>query len=139
MPSTISHHSNQNQPPERRVMSTVEAVSRVSRGLISREQTRGGGSFDDAVARVARRIKTGPGSLANIVRQRVKSISADMKDRIVSEALAALQRDISRLEHEKQLLLQVGAGANDRDLCALESALATVQATLDQLGRGRLP
>jgi hypothetical protein len=118
-------------------MSTVEAVSRVSRGLISREQTRGGGSFDDAVSRVARRIRTGPGSLANIVRQRVKSVSSDIRDRIVLEALAALQRDIARLEHEKQLLLQMGAGSDHRDLCALESALATVQATLDQIGGGR--
>ncbi len=113
-------------------MSSVTALSEVAGGMVRREKHRIG-SADEARATVARRVRVGVGSLTNIIKRRVKTVSAEVRDRLVSAAIADLTNEIARLEHERQLLLQVGAGALHDDMRALESALATARQAIGRM------
>ena len=133
----ISQDSRQNlSPPECREMSTVENFALVGKGAVEREQVRSGVPFDIALARVARRIQIGPGTLSNIIRQRVKSVSFDLGGKLLRYAYSDLQRQIEHLEHEKNLLLGMGAGADDRTLGRVVRAIETVRQTLSDLDEG---
>lgn len=117
-------------------MSTVENFALVGKGAVEREQVRSGVPFDIALARVARRIQIGPGTLSNIIRQRVKSVSFDLGGKLLRYAYSDLQRQIEHLEHEKNLLLGMGAGADDRTLGRVVRAIETVRQTLSDLDEG---
>lgn len=103
-------------------MSSVQVLSNVAGGMVQREKTRVG-CADAARASVARRIRVGVGSLTNIIKRRVKTVSADVRDRIVAAAIHDLTHEITRLDHERQLLLQMGASPMADDMCRLEGAL----------------
>jgi hypothetical protein len=115
-------------------MSSVEAFSAVTRRAVEREQAREGSTFEQALSRVARRIRTGPGTLGNIIRERVKSVSFDLGARIIQDSIHGLEADLRRLEHERQALLQSGAGTNDRTLGRVVRALETVHSALNDIG-----
>lgn len=120
-------------------MSTLVDFSTVSRAAVEREQKREGVAFDVAVSRVARRIKMGPGTLANIIRQRVKSVSFDVGSSIVTYAINDLTRQIEQLQHERTVLLEMGVGADNRTLGNLARAIATVQETLNEISGASSP
>ena len=113
-------------------MTSVSALSQVANGMVRREKNRTG-SADAAKATVARRLRVGVGSLTNIIKRRVKTISADVRDRLVSAAIQDLTNEITRLDHERQLLLQMGTSPMADDMRALESALETARQAIERM------
>lgn len=132
--STISQKSRQIcQPTEFSDMGSIAAMAHFSRGLIRRDQARNGGCAETAMQRVARRIQAAPGTFANILRMRVKSVSAELRDRIVQAAFHDIQQEIERLGHEKRLLESMGIGPSRDDLDAVEAALEAAREGLARM------
>jgi hypothetical protein len=113
-------------------MSSVSALSAVASGMVRRERDRSG-CADTARSSVARRIRIGAGSLTNIIKCRVKAVKADVRDRLVAAAIADLTNEINRLDHERQLLRQMGANPDHDDMRLVESALATARAAIERM------
>lgn len=128
----ISTDQGQNQHQQGIPMSSVTVLSEVAGGLVQRERKR---SADAATAKatVARRLRIGAGSLTNIIKRRVKAVSADVRDRIVAAAIADLSNEINKLEYEKQLLVQMGTSPDHNDMRALEGALATARQAIERM------
>lgn len=113
-------------------MSSVPTLALVARGLVARETTRSG-SPQAAKQTVARRLRMGSGSFANLIRERIKSVSADVRDRLVAAAIADLGNEITKLEHERQLLLQMGTSPDHDDMRALVGALETAREAIERM------
>jgi hypothetical protein len=127
-------NSGQNsQTMELRDMGSLAAVAHFSKALIRRDQERLGGCADTALARVARRVRATPGTFANIVRMRVQKIRDDLRERIVAAALADIDQEIQRLEHDKRLLEAMGVSPSCDDYRAAEDALATARDCLARM------
>lgn len=118
-------------------MGAIADVAQFTKGLIRRDQARFGGSVEQAIGRVARRLKAAPGTFENIIRNRAKKIAGDLRDRIVAAALSDIQREIESLEHEKRLLETMGFGPSCDDYNAAEAALETARACLSRMRGGR--
>lgn len=121
-----------NQPNRGSGMSSVSVLADITRGMVRREKYRTGDP-DSARTATARRLRIGSGSLKNIIYERVKTISAELRDRLIGAAIADLSGEIRKLEHEKQLLLAMGTRADDDDMAALETALATARRVIDRM------
>lgn len=128
----ISTDQGQNQHQQGIPMSSVTVLSEVAGGLVQRERKR---SADAATAKatVARRLRIGAGSLTNIIKRRVKAVSADVRDRIVQAAIADLSHEISKLEHERECLSRMGASATSFDLQEVEASISSIRQTLDRM------
>lgn len=131
---TVSQISTQTVTTEFSDMSAVQAFGRA---LVRREQFRTGGCADTAIARVAARIKTGKGTLANIIRNRVKSVCFTLGQRIIAAGLSDIENERKQLEHERELLLSVAVPTNADDLAAVEAALEAARAGLERMRAGR--
>ena len=127
-----SHRFGIIQSKQETEMSSVPALAQVARGMIQREKNRLG-CPQAARDTVARRIKIGAGSLSNLIRERIKTVSADLRDRLVSAAIADLTNELTKLEHERQLLLQMGTSPDHDDMRSLESALATARQAIGRM------
>lgn len=127
-----SHRFGIIQPKQETEMSSVPALAQVARGMIQREKNRLG-CPQAARDTVARRIKIGAGSLSNLIRERIKTVSADLRDRLVSAAIADLTNELTKLEHERQLLLQMGTSPDHDDMRSLESALAAARQAIERM------
>lgn len=132
--STVSQTSNQTLPTEYSDMSAVQAFGRA---LVKREQFRTGGCVDTVIARVASRIKTGPGTLANIIRNRVKSVCFTLGQRIIAAAISDIENERKQLDHEREILMSVVAPSNADDLAEVEAALEAARAGLARMRAGR--
>ena len=133
MQSTVRRTSGQNQPVEYE----MNAVVAFSRSLVRREQFRSGGCAETAIARVARRLKTGPGTLSNIIRKRVKSVCFMLGQRIVAAAISDLEQEQKRLEAERDLLLDMGPNPDPALLDAADAALEQARANIEKMRGGR--
>ena len=122
---------------ELREVNTMAAMAHFSKRLVLRDQGRFGGDSETATARVARRLRAAPGTFANIIRQRVKKISAEMRDRIVNAALADVQQEIERLDHEKRLLESMGFNPSHDDFRAVEAGLEAARQGLARMRASR--
>lgn len=128
--STISPKTSQILSHE---YSDMNAIAAFSRQLIKREQARSGDCAENAIQRVARRLRTGPGTLANIVRNRVKSVCFLLGQRIVAAAIADIENERKKLEHERECLLALGANADPSALEEIEAGFAIVSSALARM------
>lgn len=121
-----------NQANQGSDMSSVPVLAGVTRGIVRREKYRVG---DATVARqaTARRLRIGLGTLKNLVYERIKTVSSELRDRIVAAAIADLSNEINKLEYEKQLLVQMGTSPDHNDMRALEGALATARQAIERM------
>lgn len=134
MPSKNRRSSGQNsQTMELRDMGGISAVAHFSKALIRRDQERFGGCAETALARVARRVRATRGTFANIVRMRVQKVRDDLRERIINAALADIEQEITRLEHDKRLLAAMGFGPDHNDYRTAEDALETARACLSRM------
>lgn len=127
-----SHDSWLNQSNQETGMSSVPALAEVTRGMIRREKYRLG-CPQAAKQTVARRLRIGAGSLSNLIRERIKAVSSEVRDRIVAAAIADLGHEITKLEYERQLLLQMGTSPDHNDMRALEGALAAAREAIGRM------
>lgn len=84
----------------------------LTRSMQRREQARYGGTLDEARDRLAHRLKIAPGTIYNIVRDRLKRIDHETRERIVQFAIRDIQQEIARLTHELQNARQMGMAQN---------------------------
>lgn len=132
--STVRQTSSQNLPVEYHDMNAIAAFSR---NLIKREQLRSGGCAETAMQRVARRIKTGPGTLGNIVRNRVKSVCFSLGNRIIAAAISDIENERKKLENEHVCLLAMGASPDATALAEIEAGFEIVDRALARMRSGR--
>ena len=116
-------------------MSSAVFIQNVARNLVDREVASSGRDRKSAVASVAHHLRVAPGSLANVIRARVKSISSDFRDAIVEAGIADISRQIERLEHERHILLQMGFNPSSDDMRIVEAALAPAREGIARMSR----
>ncbi len=133
MKSTVRRDSRLSMPTEYSDMGSVASIAAFSRSLVKREQLRAGGDAETAIRRVANRIKVGPGTIANLVRNRVKTICFDMARRIVNAAIADIENEKKALENEHQALVALGHHADPSALASVEQGLAIVREGLARM------
>lgn len=125
------------QSVESSEMQALAVVAQLSRRLVRKEQERCGGCADTALKTVARRMRAAPGAFANLIRMRVNKVCADLRDRIVKAALADIEQEIERLDHDKRLLESLGFGPSHNDVRAVEDAIASARAALARMKGSR--
>lgn len=118
-------------------MSTVETMQRITRRYIYREAKKQGSTKGEALQAIARSTRISPGTLANIARARLKSINADVRDKIIAALIADLSQEIQRLEHERQTYLALGIPPNCRDMDEAETALEAAKLAIERMRAGR--
>lgn len=133
MKSTVRRDSRLSMPTEYSDMGSVASIAAFSRSLIKREQLRTGIDAEQAIRRVAGRIKVGPGTFGNIIRKRVKTICFDIARRIVNAALTDIENERRQLENERALLLDLGPNASPHDLAEVEANLEAARAGLARM------
>ncbi|WWT39842.1 hypothetical protein [Microcystis phage Mwe-JY25] len=107
--------------------------------MVLREQARSRCTRLEAIAAVARKRRLPGGTLANILRQRVKDIPSRARDIFVAALIADLSTEIERLSHERECLRHLAQGPVQRDLAAVEAALESVRAAMDRLKARQTP
>lgn len=84
----------------------------------------------EARTTIARRIRTGVGTLRNIRRERRKTIPSWLMNAIREELVRVLQNQIAALEHELHIALQVDGGHRTDDVVAAQTRLAQAKEIL---------
>jgi hypothetical protein len=77
--------------------------------LIKRETVRSDLTVQEAIKSVARKARLSPGTIFNLVNDRLKKLSFEVFEKINALALSEINSEIQRLEHERQILLQSGS------------------------------
>jgi len=108
----------------------VEAVHYFTRTIEDAEAKRLGIRVGEARTRLARRLKTSPGTLENIRRLRTKIVPSWLMSRIREEFVSVLQSEIARLEHEISIARQIGAHHSDHALSSAEAQLTAARKIL---------
>lgn len=135
--SSVSQTSKQRLSTEDDDMSSVAIMSMLTKTWAKREQNRSDIDQEQAISVIANKIKTGPGKLGNIVRQRVKSACADLRDRWKRAALADIAQEIERLKHEQSLVERLDENPDPDDAAAVEAAIETARAALARMKGAR--
>lgn len=133
MQSTVRPDSGHSLPTEYSDMGSVASIAAFSRSLVRREQYRSGGDIAKAIKRVAGRLKIGPGTISNLVKNRVKSVCFLIASRIIAAAISDIENERKQLEHERELLMGLGPHASADDLRTVEDALETARSTLARM------
>jgi hypothetical protein len=84
-----------------------------------------------ARASVARETRLAPGTLENIKRQRTKGVRGWIADTIRGALVRELEREIARLNHELQILLQRGADHREPEMAEVHDLLARARQSLE--------
>lgn len=95
-----------NQPKQKEGDRMTPAVA-LARSLERKERSRGF-SQPHARERIAGKLRIGVGTFENIVRNRVKGVDAAVRDRIRDLLISEIQSEITRLDHELQMVRQIG-------------------------------
>lgn len=105
-----------------------EMIARIE-GLESRRSQR---SIREVRITIARQIKTGVGTLANIRKQRRKTVPAWLMKNIGARLIEALQTEIRALEHEVEIVRQTGVDPRSDAFSAAQASLASARLLLKQ-------
>jgi hypothetical protein len=92
--------------------------------LIKREAVRCDMTVQDAIKTVARKAKLSPGTIFNLVNDRLKKLSFEVFEKINALALSEINSEILRLEHERQILLQSGSVSFAVEIQEVDALLA---------------
>ena len=90
-------------------------------------------SIAHARASIARETRIAPGTLENIKRQRTKGVRGWIADTIRGALVRELQREITRLNHELEMLLQRGASHRDCEMEQVGADIARVRQSLEAM------
>lgn len=84
---------------------------------------------------IARQLGIGPGTLENLFRDRVKTISADLAAKIQASWIDIIEAEIAQLEHERDLALQIHIDLPANELGKVEALLAEARDLLGKKGK----
>ncbi len=139
---TISHRNGKRrQSVEYFDMPTAALLGRFTARLVDREASHNGGRTDRAIEAVARKVSSCVGTIKNLLRckngvARVKSVCFDLGQRIVALAIADIENERKKLEHERTCLLALGASPDPTALAEVEAGFEIVDRALARM-RGR--
>lgn len=126
---------------------TLTTAESLTAGLISREQSRSGGSQKCALELVARRTGVLKSTLEMIVRGRLKRLEAWVLGRLVEAAIADLEGEIRRQQHELEVARHCAGYLAPGEVRTVVARLEALYAALDcrpgpgagALGKGPRP
>jgi hypothetical protein len=100
--------------------------------LLNIEQVRCSSGSTRAVARagMARELGIGPGTLENLIRDRVKTVSADNAANIIALWVKTIEAKIAQLEHQRRLAHEVGMDLDASHVGRLDAHLDAARALL---------
>ena len=97
-----------------------------------------GNAKSAARASIARALGIGNGTLENLIRNRVKSISADVAAKIMALRAKQIEAEIARLTHERDLALQSYAAVDPGQVREMEVCLEKMRSLVTATGKGRV-
>lgn len=136
---TISHRNGKrSQSVEFVDMPTAATLGRFTARLVSREASQNGGRTDRAIEAVARKVSSCAGTIKNLLRckngvARVKSVCFFLGQRIVSAAIADIENERKKLEHEHACLLALGVSPDPAALAEVEAGFEIVDRALARM------
>lgn len=117
--------------PKLRIMvSGMSAAIGLAQTLERKERGRGL-SIRAARQRLAEKLQVGYGTFENLVRGRVKTIDASIRDRLEALLIRELENEIRRLTHELEIARQSGARLDSEQVCEIEAHLAKAKALMN--------
>lgn len=108
-------------------MSDTGAASEMLVRLEALEARKANVTVIDNRSKLAARLKTTAGTLANIRKERRKTIPAWLMRNIGERLIVALQSEIRALEHEIENARQIGLDPRDDAFSAAEASLASAR------------
>jgi hypothetical protein len=116
-------------------MSAASAVSARTIALsLERLKRSRGATVETARRAIARDIRTGFGTVNNIIRDRVKRVDEKIRDRLHARLVSELRSEIARLEHE---LAMAGGGPQplaENQVREIEAHIAAARTLLSERG-----
>lgn len=103
---------------------------------IARERARYGGNVDEARERLARRIGWAPGTLYNLMRDRLKKLDTDLRHRLTEYAIEDLRNEITALSRELESASRLGRPQDPSLAEKAQGVLAEAQSLHARLVRG---
>ena len=85
---------------------------------------------------IASRLKVGVGTFENILRERVKSVDAALRDKLQALLIHELENEIDRLTHELEIARQTGLRLDSHAFTEVETHLAAARAILGGAAKG---
>ncbi len=86
----------------------LDQARELAQPLIRRHQQRNGQTFDDARDHLARRIGWAPGTLYNLMRNRLKKLDADLRVSLTAYAIEDLRHEIEALSRQLESAERLG-------------------------------
>jgi hypothetical protein len=102
----------------------------IAQTLERREKARVG-SVGNARRSLANKLRIGVGTFENLVRERVKSVDAAIRDRLHALLIRELESEIERLTHELAKARQTGSHLASVEVGEIEAHLAKAHALLN--------
>lgn len=96
--------------------------------LIRRERERNGGNVDEARERVARAIGWSPGTLYNLMRDRLKRLDGDLRSSLTAYAIEDLRHEIEALGRQLENAERLGRSEDPSLVGEAAALLAQAQA-----------
>lgn len=114
-------------------MPTAEAVSARTIALSLERLKRGRGqSVEDARRSIARDIRTGFGTVNNILRDRVKRVDETIRDRLQARLVRELESEIKRLTHELEVVRRGDQPLGQDQVREIETHIAAARSLLNR-------
>lgn len=107
-------------------------MMRITLFKIERAYCAGGSSRATARLDIARKLGVGPGTLENLFRDRVKTLSADLAAQIQRLWIDTIEAKIAHLEHERDLARKIPFHLSAPKLERLEALVEEARLLLDE-------
>lgn len=101
----------------------------IAQNLERRERARVG-STERARRSLAARLRIGVGTFENLVRERVKTVDARIRDRLQALLVHELEQEIQRLTHELEMARQSGAHPACQHVGEIEAHLQKIHSLM---------
>jgi len=108
----------------------------IAEPLIKRQQARTGRNFDDARDDVARALGWAPGTLYNLMRDRLKKLDGDLRASLTAYAIEDLQDEIAALGRQLESAERLGRPQDQAMADKAARLLREAQALHARLGGG---
>lgn len=109
---------------------SMSSAFTIAQTLERREKARVG-SVGHARRSLANKLRIGVGTFENLVRERVKSVDAAIRDRLHALLIRELESEIERLSHELAMARQSGVRLDSGEVGQIEAHLSKAHALLN--------
>jgi microcompartment protein CcmL/EutN len=120
----------------RTMVTNMSSAIALAQNLERRERGRGF-PVKAARARLADKLRVGYGTFENLVRGRVKTVDASIRDRLQALLIREIEAEIQRLQHELEIARQTGARLDSDQVCEIETHIQKAQALLANAAAAR--